>query len=463
MIIGLAFTGGSVLPLLFVSARLWPARVIWVGGALLLGFALGGIWLFGRTEFTHDWSYLLQAVLLVAGGMHLLLVAGVEAWQRRDTVSMVLTLWILSGFVFATVVNWTISARSLLPIVPAVAILTMRRWARFRACPQASVRFLWPLIPATVAALCLATVDFRLASSSKSAAEQIVAKYEAGGHKIWFEGHWGFQYYMEKLGAEAVDFEESIIQSGDTLILPSNNSNVTSVPTEDAELLETIEFAPCEWLGMMQRELGVGFYAVEGGPLPFAFGRAAPERYSVFRFVRTWNLNPTRTALREGMQDLPDMRRPADPNQPGFDAVSRAAFVRARVHVTLAMWLEQQGRMKKAVQHYRAALDSMPDYSVVLNNLAWILAANPRPELRNGPEAVRFATRAVELTGHQEPIILGTLAAAYAEAGQFAKAIETAEAARKLASETGLGDVAARNDQLLELYRVGKAAWAIAQ
>jgi tetratricopeptide (TPR) repeat protein len=126
------------------------------------------------------------------------------------------------------------------------------------------------------------------------------------------------------------------------------------------------------------------------------------------------------------------------------------------------MWLEQQGRMKKAVQHYRAALDSMPDYPVVLNNLAWILAANPRPELRNGPEAVRLATRAVELTGHQEPIILGTLAAAYAEAGQFAKAIETAEAARKLALEIGLPEVAVRNEKLLELYRAGRAAWQVA-
>ena len=91
-----------------------------------------------------------------------------------------------------------------------------------------------------------------------------------------------------------------------------------------------------------------------------------------------------------------------------------------------------------------------------LNNLAWILAANSSDALRNGAEAVRLAERACELSEHREPVLLGTLAAAYAEAGRFGEAVKTAEKACDLATAGDLKDVAAKNTELLELYRAGK-------
>jgi hypothetical protein len=94
---------------------------------------------------------------------------------------------------------------------------------------------------------------------------------------------------------------------------------------------------------------------------------------------------------------------------------------------------------------------------MALNNLAWDLAASPRPELRNGRQAVQLASKAVELTGQQEPVLIGTLAAAYAEDGQFAKAVETAKKARNIALLNCQPEVAAINEQLLELYSAGKA------
>jgi hypothetical protein len=53
-------------------------------------------------------------------------------------------------------------------------------------------------------------------------------------------------------------------------------------------------------------------------------------------------------------------------------------------------------------------------------------------------------------------MLLGTLAAAYAEAGRFGEAVKTAEQARDLAAAAGLKDVAAKNSELLKLYRAGK-------
>jgi hypothetical protein len=93
----------------------------------------------------------------------------------------------------------------------------------------------------------------------------------------------------------------------------------------------------------------------------------------------------------------------------------------------------------------------------VLNNLAWLLATHPQAELRSGPEAVELAERACTATHHKQPVFLGTLAAAYAEAGQFGKAVETARQARALAEAQGQKEIAARNQQLLELYQRGQA------
>jgi tetratricopeptide (TPR) repeat protein len=128
----------------------------------------------------------------------------------------------------------------------------------------------------------------------------------------------------------------------------------------------------------------------------------------------------------------------------------------AKLHYLYAVTLATQGDARQAVNHYHQALTLKPDLVEALNNLAWILASHPSDALRNGTEAVRLAERACELSERREPVLLGTLAAAYAEAGRFSDAVKTAEKARDLATAAGLKDVAAKNSELLELYRAGK-------
>ncbi len=122
----------------------------------------------------------------------------------------------------------------------------------------------------------------------------------------------------------------------------------------------------------------------------------------------------------------------------------------------LGVTLGQLGRTREAVAQYREALGLNPNLAGALNNLAWALAASPDDGLRNGAEAVRLAERACELTHYGAPFIIGTLAAAYAEAGRFPEAVTTAEKAAQLATDAGLAAVAAKNRQLLEFYRAGK-------
>jgi protein O-mannosyl-transferase len=123
----------------------------------------------------------------------------------------------------------------------------------------------------------------------------------------------------------------------------------------------------------------------------------------------------------------------------------------ARLHLALA--LTALARHREAIREYREVLHLNPDEPEVLNNLAWILASHPSAELRDGTEAVKLAARACELTARKEPVYLGTLAAAHAEAGQFEKALEAAQQARDLALSLGQTNLAQRNEQFLKLYQ----------
>lgn len=122
----------------------------------------------------------------------------------------------------------------------------------------------------------------------------------------------------------------------------------------------------------------------------------------------------------------------------------------------LANMLHQLGKEREAITEFRDILQSQPQSVEVLNNLAWILATSADDSVRNGVEAVGFAQKACERTQYKDPMPMGTLAAAYAEAGRFDQAIATAEKAANLAAATGNSRLAAINTQLVQLYRAGK-------
>jgi tetratricopeptide (TPR) repeat protein len=106
----------------------------------------------------------------------------------------------------------------------------------------------------------------------------------------------------------------------------------------------------------------------------------------------------------------------------------------AELHSDLANALARQGRETNAIQNWRKALELQPQYMPAQNNLAWALATTPDAALRNGAKAVELAQQANKLSGGKNPLVLRTLAAAYAEAGQFTNAVVAAGQAQAQAA-----------------------------
>lgn len=94
------------------------------------------------------------------------------------------------------------------------------------------------------------------------------------------------------------------------------------------------------------------------------------------------------------------------------------------------------GEQQAALADYEAAMQLEPDDTGVLNNLAWLLATSPEEKLRDGRRAIKLATKAGELTHHQQAHILSTIAAAYAETGDFATARRWSAKAVELGDES---------------------------
>ncbi len=122
----------------------------------------------------------------------------------------------------------------------------------------------------------------------------------------------------------------------------------------------------------------------------------------------------------------------------------------ARAHRKLAALASKRGDWPAAVDQYRRALEIDSDSVEAANNLAWILATSSDASLRDGAEALHWASRAAGATGHRKPAILGTLAAAHAENGDFAGAVHWQTLAIRAAPAGRRRDLAARRDLYLD-------------
>ena len=147
--------------------------------------------------------------------------------------------------------------------------------------------------------------------------------------------------------------------------------------------------------------------------------------------------------MRAGRADLAEQslqrvlsRRPRDP----------------RLWTQLGLAQLSSQKLSEAIESFQKALEADPNWLSAANNLAWLWATHPDEQFRRGAQAVELAQQNLERLP-QRPDFLDTLAAAYAETGDFSQAIEFAESALERAKALGQVENAAQIQQRLELYR----------
>jgi len=113
-----------------------------------------------------------------------------------------------------------------------------------------------------------------------------------------------------------------------------------------------------------------------------------------------------------------------------------------------------RGEVDQALIHFQEA--SRLDPPLGLSAAAWVMATTSNPKFLNGAKAVNLAKLANQMTSYRQPEHLDTLAAAYAEAGNFPEAIRTAELAAELARAAGKTDLDREIQPRLALYRQGR-------
>ena len=124
----------------------------------------------------------------------------------------------------------------------------------------------------------------------------------------------------------------------------------------------------------------------------------------------------------------------------------------------LGMAFFKKGEIKEAMGCWQQALEINSNQVYVLNNLAWLLATTPEASLRDGAKAVALAAQANQLSGGGNPLVLHTLAAAYAEAGSYGLAAVTARRGLELAVEQKNDALAATLQKEIKLYEADTPA-----
>ncbi|HUB80320.1 MAG TPA: tetratricopeptide repeat protein [Bryobacteraceae bacterium] len=176
----------------------------------------------------------------------------------------------------------------------------------------------------------------------------------------------------------AAEFRKALeIEPGDAAFRVSLGEALTSAGRPDDAIVE------------LRRALGAG-------------GANAPARYALGRaFDRKGESQAAVEEYRRALQ--------IDPQN-------------ADVHIALGDLFLSQKRPADALTEWRAAIEFRPTDVALLEKTAWLLATSPEAPIRNGEQAMAFATKAMQYAARKDARLLDILAAAYAEKGDFDEA-----------------------------------------
>lgn len=293
LVTGLSFLGGCILVhwLLFVCKikNILILLHFFVVASLLLLFLNTDILNYYpiATSDGINWLFIAQLLFFVVAGTSFLHILIVDVVKSRDSDSLLLLLWIVGVFTFTVAINWTVNGRTILPMVPAAGIVVARFMER-----TSKTSYWWgrPLMYASLGfsltiSIMVTNADMSLANSARTAAQTIHEATKTYSGNKWYEGHWGFEYYLGDAGGfRALDYEKPNLKKGDIVVIPSNNTHTKPLFKHLATVKNIYTFEVTNLFSTMNVGTGAGFYADVAGPLPFALG-SLPEKYYQYEVI----------------------------------------------------------------------------------------------------------------------------------------------------------------------------------
>lgn len=286
-----SFIGGCLISVLLFVPIMWSKKILALStvAMMLIILLLSRLSSVGNYHLESmdgvSWIFVITLSVFAYAGMHIIAIFIFDLIKNPNCESFLIFLWSIGTLFFAGVLNWSINARSILPLAPIFGIVVIRRIDQFRSDPlfEIHTRSLTLVLLAVLMAYWVTSADQKFADSARKAASKIYETYRGNSGKIWFQGHWGFQYYMESLGGKPIDFRSSVLAPGDILVSPSNNSRVLPVPSGLAEKIDEIIIPTGSYITILNPKKGAGFYSDVFGPLPYAIGSESIERYLIYR------------------------------------------------------------------------------------------------------------------------------------------------------------------------------------
>lgn len=296
--VAVLFLGGCLIGVLAYAPRLWALP--WLVAIIVLICLVSVVsvsrgWLDAESVITtihgqrEQTILVIHVLLMVGAGLTVLALVVSDLKAHRDACSLLLALWVGGTFAFAGFLNWTIAGRSILPMVPAVALLVARgieRTSLLRG-PRRWCADYGGVLFGIIVGLLGTWGNYEQSVTAYKAAHEVATKYLNEGNHLWFEGHWGFQFELQRLGAQPLNYEDVDFAKGDFVVIPAYNTNLWELSGGVASTREVIEIPHRAPIATMRGPLYAGFYASVVGRLPYILlGQISPDRYVVHEIRR---------------------------------------------------------------------------------------------------------------------------------------------------------------------------------
>jgi len=268
---------GFALPWLVLRGRrVARSKLVVVGGAA------GGLAAAAALHYVDRLSWPLAAV---AGlGVAVLLDPIADGWRRRDWNQLALSAWLLLALAAAPYAH--LPAKYLLASAPAAAILLAREWPAASRTVRA-IALGGAAVTGVVLAVAVLRADTELAEVGRRAATQLIAPRVAAGQRVWFAGHWGFQWYAEKAGARHATLTAPYPQPGDFAVVsvgPARSRPILDlIANRFPRMIRVAQIEESRPGGrVMTRDLEAGFFSNAVGFLPWTWGDTVVDAYLAF-------------------------------------------------------------------------------------------------------------------------------------------------------------------------------------